>query len=153
MLKDYQHDAVPSAGTAEFERLDNEVGRARALVWYRSPSRASQNSHDLAYWDATDASRTIRPDFMYFDRVGVGVDVRVSIIDPHGHDLTDALVRLRGLAAFAAACETEFQRVEAIAKTGDRTPVLYLGDPQVRAAINAADGAIGLRESQVAGSF
>lgn len=77
----------------------------------------------------------------------------MSIVDPHGHHLSDALPKLRGLAAFAAQYGTEFNRIEAIAKTGDQTRVLDLTDPHVRAAVAAAEDAKSLYDSPVAGNY
>ena len=142
---------VGALNALEVEVLDKEMHRASALAWYRNPSRASQDSLGVAYKDAADTWRTMRPDFVFFDRTGV--DVRVSIVDPHGHHLSDALPKLRGLAAFAAEYGTEFHRVEAISKLGDQTRVLDLTDPHVRAAVLAAEDAKALYESNVAGNY
>lgn len=142
---------VGALNALEVEVLDKEMGRKGALAWYRNPSRSSQDSLGVAYKDAKDEWRTMRPDFVFFDRAGV--DVRVSIVDPHGHHLSDALPKLRGLAAFAAQYGTEFHRIEAIAKTGDQTRVLDLTDPHVRAAVGAAEDAKSLYDSPVAGNY
>lgn len=142
---------IGTLNALEVEVLDKEMGRAGALAWYRNPSRTSQDSLGVAYKDATDAWRTMRPDFVFFD--SSGVDVRVSIVDPHGHHLSDALPKLRGLAAFAAEYGAEIHRIEAIAKTGDQTRVLDLTDPHVRAAVNAAEDAKSLYGSHVAGNY
>lgn len=142
---------VGALNALEVEVLDKEMGRKGALALYRNPSRSSQDSLGVAYKDAKDEWRTMRPDFVFFDRAGV--DVRVSIVDPHGHHLSDALSKLRGLADFAAEYDTEFHRIEAIAKTGDHTRVLDLTDPHVRAAVVAADDAKALYESHVAGNY
>lgn len=142
---------VGALNALEVEVLDKEMGRTGALAWYRNPARTSQDSLGVAYKDAQGDWRTMRPDFVFFDRTGV--DVRVSIVDPHGHHLSDALSKLRGLAEFAAEYGTEFHRIEAITKTGDQTRVLDLTDPHVRAAVNAAQDAKALYESPVAGNY
>jgi len=53
----------------------------------------------------------LHPDFLFFN--GVGGTVRTSIVDPHGHHLDDALVKLQGLAHFA-----EFCRIVAVMRIG-----------------------------------
>lgn len=148
---EHGHYPVGTLNALEVEVLDKEMHRAGALAWYRNPSRASQDSLGVAYKDAADGWRTMRPDFVFFDQTGV--DVRVSIVDPHGHHLSDALPKLRGLAAFAAEYGAEFHRVEAISKLGDQTRVLDLTDPHVRAAVLAAHDAKALYESHVAGNY
>ncbi|CCH69548.1 conserved hypothetical protein [Phycicoccus elongatus Lp2] len=133
--------------------LDKEMKRARALAWYRNPARSSQDSLGIAYKDASDEWRTMRPDFVFFDRAGSGGNVRVSIVDPHGHHLSDALPKLRGLAAFAAEYGNEFHRIEAISVTDGQSRVLDLKDETVRNAVATAKDARALYDSQKAGNY
>ena len=82
------------------------------------------------------------PDFLFFN--GDDTNVNVSIVDPHGHHLGDALPKLRGLAAFAAAHGDDFHRVESIARMDDGTlRVLDLTAESVREAVRSAKDAKG----------
>ena len=66
--------------------------------------------------------------------------MKVSIVDPHGPHLADALAKLRGLAEFAASQGELFHRVESVARVKDGVlRVLDLTDPKVREAISAAE--------------
>lgn len=106
-------------------------------VVHRNPSRASADSLAIAYQDTRDNWRRMCPDFIFFH--GDEGEVRVSIIDPHGHHLADALPKLRGLAEFAASIGSTFQRIESVSRMEDGTlRVLDLTDAAVRAAIDSA---------------
>ncbi|MDO5619648.1 DEAD/DEAH box helicase [Kocuria sp.] len=142
---------VGTLNDLELEVLDRELARPGAAGWYRNPARSAQDSLGIAYKDAQGTWKTMRPDFVFFDHTGPGV--RVSIVDPHGHHLSDALVKLRGLAAFAAEYGEEFHRIEATSRTGDQTRVLDLKNAHVRAAVDAAGDAKSLYESPVAGNY
>jgi hypothetical protein len=66
-------------------------------------------------------------------------DIKVSIVDPHGFYLGDALPKLRGLADFTVEFGEEFHRVEAVAEMKDKTlRVLDLKSEAVRKAISDA---------------
>ena len=78
------------------------------------------------------------PDFLFFH--GDGREMKVSIVDPHGHHLADALPKLRGLAGFAATHGESFHRIESVARVKDGAlRVLDLTDPKVREAIMRAE--------------
>lgn len=134
----------------EVEVLDKERRRPGTVAWYRNPARSAQEALTVAYQDGP-AWRAMRPDFLFFgDHAG---HIRVSIVDPHGHHLSDALPKLRGLAAFAAEYGAEFHRVEAISRIGDQSRVLDMKDKDVRAAVTTADDAKALYQSAVAGNY
>ena len=64
---------------------------------------------------------------------------KVSIVDPHGHHLADALPKLRGLAEFAATHGESFHRIESVARMNVSTlRVLDLTDPAIREAVARA---------------
>ena len=70
---------------------------------------------------------------------GDSESVRVSIVDPHGHHLADALPKLRGLAEFAATHGEFFHRIESVAEMKAGTlRVLDLTKPSIRKAIREA---------------
>ena len=52
------------------------------------------------------------PDFLFFH--GDSERTKVSIVDPHGHHVPDALPKLRRLAEFAAAYGVSFHRIESV---------------------------------------
>lgn len=65
-----------------------------------------------------------------------------SIVDPHGDHLSDARAKLHALADFAERFNDRLVRVESVAQGDGRAlRVLDLADPDVRAAVNAFDGA------------
>ena len=78
------------------------------------------------------------PDFLFFH--GDSENTKVSIVDPHGHHLADALPKLCGRAQFAATHGESFHRVESVAQMKDGTlRVLDLTDPHIRETIKEAE--------------
>ncbi|WP_199178331.1 hypothetical protein, partial [Mycobacterium hubeiense] len=73
-----------------------------------------------------------------------------DIVDPHGHHMSDAMPKLRGLADFAEAFGSEYGRIEAVAKVNDTLRVLDLTKEPVRQAIRDASDAKALYESGAA---
>lgn len=131
---------IGSLNTWEVAVLDKERGRPGFLAWYRNPSRPTDDALAIAYQDGQGKWRRMCPDFIFFH--GDENAVRVSIVDPHGHHLGDALPKLRGLAEFAAQYGTEFHRIESVARmTNGTLRVLDLMDSSVRAAAASADDA------------
>ncbi|GAA5036841.1 DEAD/DEAH box helicase [Actinopolymorpha pittospori] len=132
--------------------LDSEMAQPGFLAWYRNPGRASDDSLAIAYKDAKENWRRLCPDFIFF--AGDEDNIRVSIVDPHGTHLTDALPKLRGLANFAVEYAEEFHRVEAVAQMKDKTlRVLDLTREQVRRAVKEADDAEKLYLSTAATNY
>ena len=122
----------------ELEVLDKEMGHAGFQAWYRNPARPSGDALAIAYQNAQGRWRRMCPDFLFFH--GDSGNMRVSIVDPHGHHLADALPKLRGLAEFAATHGDSFHRIESVARMKDGTlRVLDLTDPYIRKAIKEAD--------------
>ena len=122
----------------EIEVLDKEMSRSEFQAWYRNPPRPSGDSLAIAYQNAQGHWRRMFPDFLFFH--GDSQNIRVSIVDPHGHHLADALPKLRGLAEFAATHGKSFHRIESVARMKDGTlRVLDLTDPYIREAITEAE--------------
>jgi type III restriction enzyme len=143
---------IGSLNDWETRVLDSEMGQVGFLAWYRNPSRASNDSLAIAYQDGKGNWRRMCPDFIFFH--GDGSDVRVSIIDPHGFHLADALPKLRGLAAFTETFGQDFHRVEAVARMKDGTlRVLDVKADAVRDAIRLADDAEQLYLSSAATDY
>ncbi|WP_257479148.1 DEAD/DEAH box helicase [Acidipropionibacterium jensenii] len=122
----------------EIEVLDSEMGRDRALAWYRNPT-GGRDSMSIAYQDRHGDWRTLRPDFLFF--VDSEDGVQASIVDPHGHWLPDAAWKLHGLARFAEAYGDQFHRVEAISRIDGTLRVLDLKLPKVRETVLAESDA------------
>jgi type III restriction enzyme len=122
----------------EIDVLDKEMARTGFRAWYRNPSRPSEDALAVAYEDGQGHWRRMCPDFVFLH--GDDDDIKVSIVDPHGIHLSDALGKLRGLAAFAEEFRDDFHRIEAIAQIEGTLRVLDLTDEAVRSeAANATD--------------
>ena len=129
---------IGSLNQWEIEVLDREMGRSGFQAWYRNPSRPSGDALAVAYRNAQGHWRRMCPDFIFFH--GDGWNMKVSIVDPHGPHLADALAKLCGLAEFAASHGELFHRIESVARVTDGAlRVLDLTNPQVREAIAAAE--------------
>ena len=122
----------------ETEVLDREMGHSGFLAWYRNPSRPSGDALAIAYQNDQGHWRRMCPDFLFFH--GDSENVKVSIVDPHGHHLADSLPKLRGLAQFAATHGESFHRIESVARMQDGTlRVVDLTQPEIREAIAEGD--------------
>ena len=129
---------IGSLNLWEIEVLDKEVGRSGFQAWYRNPSRPSGDALAITYQNDQGHWRRMCPDFLFFH--GGNENVKVSIVDPHGHHLADALPKLRGLAEFAATLGGSFHRIESVARMQDGTlRVLDLTKPEIREAIKEAE--------------
>jgi type III restriction enzyme len=132
--------------------LESEMKRSGFLAWYRNPARASADSLAIAYKDGKGNWRRMCPDFVFFS--GYHDDVKISIVDPHGFHLGDALPKLRGLADYAAKFGDEFHRIEAVAEMKDKKlRVLDLKSFRVRQSINEAGDAEALYLSEAATDY
>lgn len=96
--------------------LDTELGRDVVVAWYRNPSTASKDAVQVP-WKDGDTWKSMQPDFIFFSAKADGT-IGASIVDPHGHHLSDALGKLRGLADFAEEYRDRFLRIDAISKIG-----------------------------------
>ncbi len=132
--------------------LEAEIARSDFLAWYRNPGRASEDSLAIAYKDGKGNWRRMCPDFVFFH--GDENAVRVSIVDPHGFHLGDALSKLRGLADYAEQHGADFHRIESVAEMkGGNARVLDMKVVAVRDAIRDADDAEALYLSSVATDY
>lgn len=105
--------------------LDSEAKQPGFKGWYRNPARATKESLAIAYREDSGTWKAVRPDFIFFGTDHTG-QVVADLVDPHGHHLSDALPKLRGLAAFAEKFQGEFRRIESVAETGGTMRVLDL---------------------------
>lgn len=127
----------PLTGLNEWERkvVLAEVERPDCRGWYRNPSRAAFDSLGVAYRDPAGNWHSMHPDFVFFSEVGG--KVVASIVDPHGHHLDDAAVKLKALAQFAEQFGDRFHRIEALTKIPSGMRVLDMKIRGVREAVLA----------------
>lgn len=123
----------------EMQVVDQEMRHKGFLAWYRNPSRPSADALAVAWRDDNGNWRRMCPDFIFFH--GDEAHVQSSIVDPHGIHLSDALNKLKGLAAVADSYGDSFHRIEAVAKIDERLRVLDLKHEGVREAVNTAQNA------------
>lgn len=126
----------PLTSLNEWERevIEVELRRPGARGWYRNPSRAAVDSLGIAYRDESTGNwRSMHPDFVFFHEVGG--KVVASIVDPHGHHLDDALMKLKALAKFAEKYGDAFHRIEALGRVDGRMRVLDMKSDDVREEI------------------
>lgn len=138
----------------EWERkvLDSEAAQPGFQGWYRNPDRATKGSLAVAYKNEVGDWKGLRPDFLFFGTNHDG-SVAADIVDPHGHHLSDALPKLRGLADFAERFADDFRRIESVAETGGVLRVLDITKSYVREAIRDAQSAKALYGSEVARDY
>jgi len=111
-----------------------ELARPNIRGWYRNPSRAAVDALGIAYRDdATGNWRSMHPDLVFFHELGG--NIVASILDPHGHHLGDALMKLKALATFAAKYGDAFHRIEALAEVDGIMRVLDMKNAGVREAV------------------
>jgi type III restriction enzyme len=107
--------------------------------WYRNPSTAGKNSLRIAYEDG-DIWKSVQPDLIFVNRINV--ELRPSIVDPHGAHLGDASPKLKALAQYADEHGDLFDRIIAIGV--EKAGALYginMLDSKVRKSVyeSAAD--------------
>lgn len=130
----------------EGEVVKAELARAGTVGWYRNPSRASQDSLGVIYEEG-GSPKIVRPDFVFFARLPDGT-VAADIIDPHGIQFGDAIPKLKGLADYADFFGSQYRRIEAVAKIGDKFRALDLTEASTRAAVAAATSIRALYEGE-----
>jgi hypothetical protein len=91
----------------------------------------------------------MHPDFVFFHEVGG--NIVASILDPHGHHLDDALMKLKALAGFAETYREAFHRIEALTEVEGRMKVIDMKIDAVREVVLAAkQSALDLYRSTIA---
>jgi hypothetical protein len=132
--------------------VDAEAKQPGFKGWYRNPSRTAKESLAVAYRDTSGDWKPLKPDFIFFGTAHDGLVV-VDLVDPHGHHLSDALPKLKGLADFAERFEADFRRIESVAETGGKLRVLDITRENVRKGIRSAESAKALYESNLAADY
>ncbi len=130
-----------------------ELARPSVRGWYRNPSRAAVDSLAIAYRDDITANwRSMHPDFVFFHEVGG--KIVASIVDPHGHHLPDALMKLKALATFARTYGEAFHRIEAVADVDGRMKVVNMNYDTVREEILVAkESPVDIYRSSIAADY
>ena len=127
---------LTSLNNWERQIVKAELARPNVRAWYRNPARAAVDSLGIAYRDDATANwRSMHPDFVFFSEISG--QMVASIIDPHGHHLEDAAMKLRALASFAETYGDAFHRIEAVAEVDGAMKVIDMQKPQVREAVLA----------------
>ncbi len=130
---------LTSLNNWEREIVLAELARPNVRGWYRNPSRAAVDSLGIAYRDESTGNwRSMHPDFVFFHEVQG--KVVASILDPHGHHLDDALMKLKALSAFAATYGDAFHRIEALAETDGRMKVIDMKTDATRKVVAVREG-------------
>jgi hypothetical protein len=115
-----------------------ELARPNARGWYRNPSRAAVDSLGIAYRDDNTGNwRSMHPDFVFFHEVRG--KIVASILDPHGHHLEDAGMKLKALLAFAWTYGEAFHRIEALAEVDGRMKVIDLKTDASRKVLSVSE--------------
>ncbi|MEV8000846.1 DEAD/DEAH box helicase [Pseudarthrobacter oxydans] len=117
--------------------VEKESGRADFITWYRNPSTATKSSLRIAYEDS-GKWKSLQPDFIIVSRRADG-ELVLSIVDPHGDHLADALPKLQALADYAERYANELHRVESLSKVEGELRVLDLTDAETRDSVRAFD--------------
>jgi len=138
----------------EWERkvVDSEAEQPGFKGWYRNPARATKESLAISYRDGTGEWKALRPDFIFFTIDHAG-KVVADLVDPHGHHLSDALPKLRGLADFAEHYADDFRRIESVAETAGTLRVIDLTKHRTRQAVRDATDAAALYASDIAHDY
>jgi hypothetical protein len=146
---------LSSLNTWERRVVAVELARPGAVGWYRNPPRGATDSLAIAYRNAKGNWASMYPDFVFFHEVN-GV-VKASIVDPHGHHLEDATIKLKALADFAESFGDSFHRIEAVSSIPEAPHSMFVLDmtlPDVRDAVRSGTKpAIELYRSDLAIEF
>lgn len=120
--------------------LETELARPEFVAWYRNPSRATVSAHRIGYVMSDGDWSSLQVDFVIVSTLADGA-LGVSLVDPHGAHLADALPKLKGAVAFAGAYGDRFVRIESIAEVDGELRVLDLQREDVRAMVESFSGA------------
>jgi len=126
-----------------------ELARPNVCGWYRNPSHSAVDSLGIAYRDGDGNWHSMHPDFVFFH--DVKGDIMASIVDPHGHHLDGADIKLKALAGFAAGFGTYFHRIEAVAEVDGHMKVVDMQNAAVRdVVLDSMQPAVDIYRSNIA---
>lgn len=115
----------------EIHVLNTELQDENCIAWYRNPN--SGNATLNIPYTMNGRHRGLAPDFVFFHRSVDGIVA--SILDPHAQSFSDSIPKLRGLAKYAKAHGSKYQRIESIIKINDVFYSLDLKDSSVQLAV------------------
>ena len=104
---------VAKLGSWESDVLAIEQSMPNFVGWYRNPPGGRSAIRIPFRCGIGDELAKMYPDFVFFHRNPKG-EVRASIVDPHGHHLSDAGPKLRGLAAYAKEHGDSYDRIVSV---------------------------------------
>lgn len=133
-------DGIYRADLGPWEKhvLQVEASRPGFSGWYRNPVGGQQTIR-IPYETAPGKLGKLHPDFVFFHADDDGA-IRASLVDPHGHHLSDAGPKLRGLAEYARTHKAAYWRILAVIKTSDdRFYQLDLTDDTIRGHLATAN--------------
>lgn len=105
-----------------------DAGRANVIGWLRCVER--EDWALCVKWQDNHVTRGFYPDFLVARTDGDRVVV--DIIDPHNHDLPDALGKAQGLAEYARDYAEKVGHVDIVTKIDGHRRRLHLEDAQIR---------------------
>lgn len=135
----------------ESKVLSAELKRQNTIGWYRNPARTTQESLGVTYDDG-GGIKILRPDFIFFARLA-DATVVADIIDPHGIQFSDALPKLKGLAAYAEENGSVYRRIEVFAEVDGKARVIDLTEAAARKAVMTATTVKEVYESGAASDY
>ncbi len=134
---DDKGDFAPMPHLNNWERkiLEKEEEKPSFLGWFRNPATGDERLC-IPYKDYTGTWKSKSPDFLVFHQAEDD-EVRCSIIEPH--DLSDhgSYLIAKGMAEFAEANSTVFDRIELTAEVGQEVKRLNFAMPGVRREVAA----------------
>jgi len=140
---------LTSLNSWERKVVQAELARSNVCGWYRNPSRAAVDSLGIAYRDHAGNWHSMHPDFVFFHEVKG--NIMASIVDPHGHHLDDADIKLNTLADFAEHFGEYFHRIEAVAEVDGHMKVVDMQNAAVRdAVLESMQPAVDIYRSNIA---
>ena len=120
-----------------YAELNTSQTGGGAIAWYRNPSASTTASLSIPYAtsgdgradalaDPTSQWTSLQPDFIIIR--GSDKELTVSIVDPHGTHLSDAVPKIKALAEYAKRCEElpegkggfKFSRIASIAENSKK---------------------------------
>lgn len=109
------------------------------VAWYRNPT-GGQRALRIPFETGSGYGK-LYPDIIIAQRNEDTGEVRTSIVDPHGHHLSDAADKLRGLASYAERHGFRFARIVGVIRdSNDEYRMLDLKDATIRSQLATTNG-------------
>lgn len=137
--------------TWEEKVVTAELCREELVGWYRNPGYAGQDSFGITYEDGGVAS-IVRPDFIFFSRLQDG-SIVADIVDPHGTQFSDALPKMKGVAAYVQQHAGIFRRVIICAEVDGVFLAVDLSEERARQVVMSATSIKEIYRSDIAQEY